>query len=46
MVKDTCAEFGVKYNQAKSFREAVGLHFDHLKFMGNRDDIKSNTNRF
>ena len=40
IIQDTCAEFNIKYNEAETFLDAVGLHFDHLKFMGRGDDLK------
>ena len=34
IVKETCAEFGIKYNGADSFKDALSLHFSYLKKMG------------
>ena len=34
IVKQTCAEFDIKYNGTDSFRDALSLHFTYLKKMG------------
>ena len=34
IVKQTCAEFGIKYNGADTFKDVLSLHFSYLKKMG------------
>jgi linoleoyl-CoA desaturase len=35
IVRDTCEEYGVIYNQLPTFRAAIVAHFQWLRFMGN-----------
>ena len=41
IVQQTCAEFGIKYNGADSFKDALSLHFKYLKKMGSGPSSKS-----
>lgn len=42
LVKETCAEFGIQYNNMKSFGEAWWMHIKFLKDMGSGlEDKKS-----
>ncbi|XP_064402409.1 uncharacterized protein LOC135348160 [Halichondria panicea] len=34
IVKETCAEFGIQYNEASSFKDALSGHFSYLRKMG------------
>ena len=38
IVRDTCKEFGIKYQCVPTYWEALGCHFNHLKKLGQREN--------
>ena len=41
IIRQTCEEFGVKYNHVESAQKAIGCHFNHLRRLGQPDATTS-----